>query len=381
MADDFYQLLGVSRTASDSEVKSAYRKLARKYHPDMNPGDKAAEEKFKLLGSAFDVLGDPKKRKLYDEFGEDAAKLGFDEKRAEQVRAYRSSGPRGRGGTPFPGGMGGATEFDINDLFGDLFGRAGGGAGFAGGSPFGAPADEGPTRGADLTTRVSLTLQEAVSGTERALSLRRPGRCATCQGSGEMGKPQKCKTCGGAGRTKRGGVCSRCHGIGTTTPDCTACSGSGLVEETQRITVKIPPGVQTGSQVRVGGQGAAGERGGPSGDLFLETDVAEHPLIRREGDDLHLEFPLTVAEALLGAEVRVPTFQGEVTLRIPPGSQSGRKMRLKGRGVPALKGGTPGDMYLTLQIKVPAEASEEARAAAEALSRAYGSEVRAELKL
>lgn len=339
MAEDLYQLLGVPRSASDDEVKKAYRRLARKHHPDVNPGDKAAEDKFKKLSAAFEVLGDPKKRKLYDEFGEDAAKIGFDEKKAEQYRAYRaaasSPGSRGygRGGIPYD--MGGAGV-DIGDLFGELFGRAGGGGGGVGFDPgelFGRAAGRraGPVPGDDLSARVGLSLAEALQGTERTLNVRRPR------------------------------------------PD-----GS---EESKQLTVKIPPGVQTGSKVRLAGQGTAGERGGPPGDLYIETEVAEHPLVRREGDDLHMDLPVTVSEALLGAEVRVPTFQGDVTVRVPPGAQSGKKMRLRGRGAPSLRGGPPGDLYLNLQVRVPEEPDDAARAAAEALARAYRGDVRAQLKL
>ncbi|XXF80926.1 DnaJ C-terminal domain-containing protein [Myxococcaceae bacterium GXIMD 01537] len=327
MADDYYQILGVPRTASADDIKKAFRKLARKHHPDVNPGDKAAEEKFKRINSAFEVLGDDKKRKLYDEFGDDAVKLGFDEKKAEQYRAYRAAQSSGRGG--FSGGAG--QDFDVGDIFGDIFGRSGGGGGgFDIGEILGRRARQrGPERGEDLTTRVTLTLNEAVAGTERVLSLRRPG---------------------GA-------------------------------EETTRLTVKIPAGVHTGSKVRLAGQGSTGPYGGPPGDLYIETEVAEHPLVRREGDDLHMDLPLTVAEAMLGAEVKVPTFQGEVSLKIPAGSQSGRRMRLKGRGVPSLKGGTPGDLYLHLQVKVPEHADADVRAAAETLARAYPGDVRQELRL
>ncbi|MBF5041056.1 J domain-containing protein [Aggregicoccus sp. 17bor-14] len=343
MAEDFYQVLGVARSASDEEVKKAYRRLARKHHPDVNPGNKAAEEKFKQLGAAFEVLGDPKKRKLYDEFGDDAAKIGFDEKKAEQYRAYRAaaSAPGGggysRGGIPFD--MGG-EGVDIGDLFGELFGRAaaggggGGGAGFDPGELFGRAGRRrpaGPVPGEDLSARVGLSFAEALQGTERTLNVRRPGR-------------------GGA-------------------------------EETKQLTVKIPAGVQTGSKVRLAGQGGPGERGGPAGDLYIETEVAEHPLVRREGDDLHMDLPITVREALLGAEVRVPTFQGDVTVRVPPGSQSGKKMRLRGRGAPSLRGGAAGDLYLRLEVRVPEEADDAARAAAEALERAYRGDVRAQLKL
>lgn len=393
MAEDFYQLLGVPRSASDDEVKKAYRRLAKKHHPDVNPGNRAAEEKFKQVGAAFEVLGDPKKRKLYDEFGEDAVKIGFDEKKAEQYRAYRSAAAAGggggggyrSGGIPFDmGGQG----VDIGDLFGELFGRAaGGGGGFDPSDIFGraAPRRGGPAPGEDLTTRVGLTLSEALLGTERTLSVRKPTACARCRGSGESGATTNCPTCKGSGRARRraGGrsTSPRCGGSGEVARPCEQCSGEGVVEETKQLTVKIPAGVQTGSRVRLAGQGAAGERGGPPGDLYIETEVGEHPLVRREGDDLHMDLPLTVAEALLGGEVRVPTFQGDVTVRVPAGSQSGKKMRLRGRGAPSLKGAGAGDLYLNLQVRVPEEPDEAARAAAEALARAYRGDVRAQLKL
>lgn len=393
MADDYYQILGVPRTASADEIKKAFRKLARQHHPDVNPGDKSAEEKFKRINSAFEVLSDPKKRPLYDEFGEDAEKIGFDEKKATAYRQYRAAqaaGGSGGGGIPF------STEgVDLGDLFNDIFGRAGSGGhggGFDVGDLFGrgrggsrATAAE---RGDDLTTRVQISLAEAVSGTERTLSLQRPGRCSKCHGEGHSGKLVTCPTCNGTGRSRRGGavfggsgVCPTCRGSGRAPESCTQCGGSGIQEETTRLTVKIPAGVLTGSKVRLAGQGAAGVHGGAPGDLYIETEVAEHPLVRREGDDLYLDLPVTVSEALLGGEVRVPTFQGEVTLKVPPGSQSGRKMRLKGRGVPSLRGGTPGDMYLLLQVKVPEEATAEVREAAEVLARAYRGDVRRELTL
>ncbi|HEX8435181.1 J domain-containing protein [Archangium sp.] len=394
MADDYYQILGVSRTASADDIKKAFRKLARQYHPDVNPGNKAAEEKFKQVNSAFEVLSDEKKRKLYDEFGAEAAKIGFDEKKAEQVRAYRAAQSAG-GGMPFGGGGGGGggVDFDLGDLF-DLFNRAGAGqdvsdmfgrAG-AGARP---PSPAGPAAGEDITATLSLSFKDALSGAERAISLQRPGRCQRCQGSGEVGTPTTCATCGGTGRVRRSGalgmsssgMCPACRGTGRTAPPCTSCRGSGVVEETTRLTVKIPAGVQTGSKIRLSGQGAAGSRGGPPGDLYIETIVADHPLVRREGDDLYMDLPVTVSEAMLGAEVRVPTFQGEVTVKVPEGSQSGRRMRLRGRGAPSLKGGPTGDFYLTLQVKVPEQPSQEARKAAEALARSYQTDVRGALQL
>lgn len=388
MADDYYQILGVPRTASAEDIKKAFRKLARQYHPDVNPNNKGAEEKFKQLNTAFEVLGDEKKRKLYDEFGEDAEKIGFDEKKAGAYRAYKAAQSAGGGGGGIPYG---AEGVDLGDLFNDIFGRSGGGGGGGVdlGDLFGRRArSASPERGEDLTTQVQVSLAEAVTGTERTLSLRRPGRCSKCQGRGDSGQTGTCPTCHGTGRARRAGglfggsgACPTCHGTGRAAEPCPQCGGTGLQEETTRLTVKIPAGVQTGSKVRLAGQGAAGERGGPPGDLYIEVTVAEHPLVRREGDDLHLDLPVTVAEALLGADVRVPTFQGEVTVKVPQGSQSGRRMRLKGRGVPSLKGGTPGDLYLHLQVKVPEDATPEAREAAEALSRLYRGDIRQELRL
>jgi molecular chaperone DnaJ len=389
MADDYYQILGVSRTASADEIKKAFRKLARQYHPDVNPGNKGAEEKFKQLNAAFEVLSDDKKRKLYDEFGEEAAKIGFDEKKAAQYRAYKAAQSAG-GGMPFGGaGGGGGVDFDLGDLF-EIFNRSGGGQDVSdmfGRAAGGRPA--GPAAGEDITATLTLSFNEALTGTERPISLQRPGRCQRCQGSGEVGTPTTCATCGGTGKVRRSGVlgmsssgtCPTCRGTGRTAPPCPSCHGSGAVEETTRLTVKIPAGVHTGSKVRLAGQGAAGSRAGPPGDLYIETIVADHPLVRREGDDLYMDLPVTVTEAMLGAEVRVPTFQGEVTVKVPEGSQSGRRMRLRGRGAPALKGGPAGDLYLTLQVKVPEHPSQEARKAAEALAQAYQTDVRGTLQL
>ena len=393
MADDYYQLLGVPRSAKPDEIKSAYRKLARKHHPDMNPGNKASEEKFKQLSVAFAVLSDPKKRKLYDEFGPDAEKIGFDEQKAAAYRAYRS-GPQPGGGRGVPFDFGGAgqgfgQEVDLGDLFGELFGRRGGGGfgdveGFGGGRR----SAVGPQQGEDLTTKVQITLREAVTGAERALNVTRASPCPTCTGVGQTAVAP-CSTCQGTGRAHRkggplemAGACPSCGGSGKRGTPCPSCKGEGAIESSARLTVKIPPGVQSGSQVRLAGQGAAGRRGGPPGDLFIEIEASAHPLVRREGDDLFLELPITVPEAMLGAEVEVPTFSGTVAVKILPGSQSGRKMRLKGRGVPSLKGGPAGDFYLVLKVMVPEPpTSPEAREATALLAQAYRGDVRAEVKL
>ncbi|MBX5483912.1 MAG: J domain-containing protein, partial [Myxococcaceae bacterium] len=263
MAEDLYTVLGVGRGATDAEIKKAYRKAARKYHPDVNPGDKKAEEEFKKVNAAFEILSDPKKRRLYDEFGEDAAKFGFDEKKAEAFRAYRAAGGAA-GGMPF----GGAEGVDLGDLFGEIFGSPRGRAGRSGFpfdfEGFGGEPQPRVTRGEDLTAKTTLTLGEAVLGTERSLIVNRPGRCQKCQGQGTFGPVSTCPTCGGSGRTRSGfgplqvnRTCPTCGGSGKAAQICPNCGGEGRLPESQRVTVKIPPGVQTGSKVRVAGQGAA----------------------------------------------------------------------------------------------------------------------------
>lgn len=343
MPEDYYQLLGVSRSASQEEVKKAYRRLARKYHPDVNPGNRTAEEKFKQISTAFEVLGDNAKRKLYDEFGDDATKIGFDEKKAEALRAYRRGGFTGEGAAPQ--GFEGIGGFDMEELLGSLFG----GAGFPGRTH---RAPRAPRQGEDLTVAADLTLKEAISGAARTIAVARPGPCPNCQGHGSHGQRV-----------------------------CRGCGGLGQVTEHKRLEVEIPPGVTTGSKVRLAGQGAAGNRGASAGDLLVEIRVAPHPLVRREGDDLFVDLPVTVPEAVLGAEVTVPTFDGEVALKIPPGSQTGRKLRLKGRGVPALKGAGRGDLYLTLQVMAPEEPTDGVREAARRMQAGYVRDVRSGLKL
>jgi DnaJ-class molecular chaperone len=314
MVQDYYQRLNVPRGASADEIKKAYRKLARQYHPDHNPGDKRAEENFKALNEAFEVLSDAKKRRMYDEFGEDAAKLGWDEGKADQYRAYRSA-PRGggfQGGFPGGGfGSDGSVDFEsiLNEMFGQTARRPGG-------------RRTGPRAGGDVQASIEVTLADAVLGAEKSFQLN--------------GK---------------------------------------------RLSVKIPPGVETGSRVRLGGQGEPGDHGGPPGDLFLEITVAEHPLVRRDGNDLFLDLPVTLAEAALGGEVKVPVFGGSGTVSLKPGTQSGTKLRLRGKGVPALKGGSPGDLYLVVQIKLPEQLDEAGKQAVATLEKSYGGNPRANLAL
>ena len=311
MVQDFYQRLNVARGASADEVKKAYRKLAKQYHPDHNPGDKGSEEKFKGLNEAFEVLSDPRKRKLYDEFGDDAAKMGWDEAKAEQYRAYRSRGPQSSG---FPGGFSseGGSQVDFESILSEMFGQ----------QRRGGRRPAGPRAGGDVQATLEVTLVDAVLGAERQISLN--------------GK---------------------------------------------RLSVKIPPGVETGSKIRLTGQGEPGERGGPAGDLFLDITVTEHPLVRREGQDLYLDLPVTVGEAGLGAEIKVPIFGGSVTVTLKPGTQSGTKLRLRAKGVPGLRGAEPGDLFLVVMIKLPETLDETAKKAVHTIEKHYHGDVRAKLTL
>lgn len=312
--NDYYQRLGVSRQASEDEIKKAYRKLARQYHPDVNPGNKSAEEKFKQVTEAFEVLSDASKRKLYDEFGDDAAKLGWDEKKAAQYRAYRNgSGGPGGGFAGAPGGFGFDFQggpVDFESIFGEMFGQQQGRRG------------RGPRVGGDLVAEMQVSLEDAVLGGTRTITIN--GR---------------------------------------------------------RLEVKIPPGVETGSRVRLAGQGEPGDRGGAPGDLFVDLEVLEHPLVRRDGRDLFLDLPVTLKEAMYGAEIKVPIFGGSGTVTLKPGTQSGTKLRLKGKGVPGLRGEAGGDLYLVVQVKLPEGEGKALKHAVDAVESHYQSPVRAGLKL
>jgi len=384
---DPYSLLGVSKTASAEEIKKAYRKLAKKLHPDVNPGDKKAEERFKEVSGAFEIIGDPKKRALFDEFGEISTRPGFDEQKAREFQRQAQAGGFGGGGRGFEGfrsGEGGFDPSDLGSMFGDLFsGRRQSGA-----RARRRPAEAVP--GDDAEAAIEVDLRDAVLGAERELSFVKPVRCPECKGSGARpgSRPQTCPECGGLGEVRMGGAftapCPRCDGAGTIQEPCPRCDGEGSIEETTRLKVKIPPGVETGSRVRLPGQGSPGKRGGEPGDLYLRITVREHPTVRVQGRDLLLDLPITAAEALGGAEVTAPTFEGPVKLKIPAGSQSGRKLRLRGRGLPALKGGSTGaprgDLYVVLQIVLP-EDSPQSREAAAALQKLYKMDVRKDVVL
>ena len=394
MPQDLYAILGVAKTATADEIKKAYRRLAKKLHPDAHPGDKKSEERFKDVSGAYETLGDAKKRALYDEFGEMATKSGFDEKKARAVRdyqrqaeEYQGGGPNfgGGGGPDFGGGGGGFDPGDLGSMFSDFFTRRES----ARGRRARVEEPEEETGGADAESELTVDLRDAVLGSERELSVRKPVSCADCKGTGVKpgAKPSACPDCHGTGELRVGHarrMCPRCHGEGQVREQCTRCHGEGQVEESVHLKVRIPAGVETGSRVRLPGQGAPAKGAGKAGDLYLRIVVAPHPRVRVDGRDLSLDLPITVGEALLGGEVTAPTFEGPVKLKIPPGSQSGRKLRLRGRGLPALKGGSTGaprgDLYVVLQIQVPPE-SDAARSAATALAALYPDDVRRDLAL
>jgi molecular chaperone DnaJ len=373
-AKDLYAVLGVKRGASAQEIKKAYRKLARRYHPDVNPGNKQAEERFKELSQAHDILSDPDKRKIYDEFGMEGLQAGFD---ASRARAYSEWAGRPRTGPEAEsfgrGGFGRYTDFE--DIFGGVFGGA---------------ARPGPQRGADTEAALEIGLLDAIRGAATQVTIDRPEVCAACDGSGNDASSETvCPECQGRGRVQMGHgpiafgrACPRCGGTGRIgTRSCSACNGQGQTPHRERLNVHIPAGVDMGSRIRVAGKGAPGRSGGPHGDLYIVVRVRPHPLLERRGDDLYLDVPITVGEATLGATITVPTPDGAVRLKIPAGSQSGRQLRVRGHGVPALKGGARGDLYVRLMVHVPVDGGARVREAIQAMESAYGKDPRSGLQL
>lgn len=363
---DYYAALGVSKDAGADDIKKAYRKLARKYHPDANKGDHKAEEKFKEISEAYDVLSDEKRRKEYDE----ARSL------------FGSGGFRGAPGGFRRGTAGGANDFDLDDLF-QTMGRGGqGGAGGIGdlfGGLFGgqgrARTTRRPRRGADVESEVNLSFVDAVEGVTVPLRLTTPEACRVCGGTGAKAgtTPRVCPTCGGSGQTSRnaGGFafsdpCRECRGRGLVVDDpCEVCHGSGRGTSDRTIQVRIPAGVADGQRIRLKGKGAAGEQGGPNGDLYVVCHVQPHRLFGRDGDNLTVTVPVTFPEATLGAEVKVPTLNGPtVTVRVPAGTPSGRVLRVRGRGV-ARRNGTKGDLLVKADVVVPANLNKKAKEALE----------------
>ena len=350
---DYYELLGVPRKASAKDIRAAFRKLARKYHPDLNPGDKAAEEKFKQLQEAYDVLSDTKKRQMYDQYGfysENAPPPGYGGGSPEDAQNVNFDFE----GFDF-GNQGGGTSF--RDLFGQFFGGRG-----RGGAEVDAEA------GADLEYQIEIDFWDSVRGAVKKLQITRLDTCETCHGTGAVGSPQTCNVCGGtgtiqqaAGKMRFNVPCTRCGGTGKLRTACKTCGGEGRVRRNETIDVRIPAGVANGGKVRVPGKGNAGTMGAPPGDLYLQVIVKPHPFFERRGNDLYTKIPVTVSEATLGAKIEVPTIDGRSLVRIPPGTNSGKTLRLKEKGVPSARNGSRGDQYAEIQVVVPQPTDERVR--------------------
>lgn len=367
--DDYYELLGVEKTASPEEMKKAYRKKAVQYHPDKNPGNKEAEEMFKKVSHAYEVLSDADKRAAYDRYG---------------AAAFEGGGgvPRGPGGM----GGGGGGFHDPFDIFREVFGQQGGGGG--GGGIFeemfggGGGGGNGGRDGADLRYDLEITLEEAARGVEKEISFRKNMACERCDGSGaEPGSRRvMCPTCRGAGQIRRSGgiitftqTCPTCAGAGTKVEKpCTVCRGDGRVAKSTKLNVRIPPGVDTGSRLRSSGNGEAGMAGGSAGDLYIVLAVKEHELFERQGEDLFCEIPIKFTLASLGGPIEVPTLFGKGSLKIPAGTQSGTTFRLREKGMPSLRGGKQGDQLVRVQVEVPQSLSSEQRRILEEFARVSG---------
>jgi molecular chaperone DnaJ len=342
---DYYKVLDVARNASEADIKKSYRRLAMKYHPDRNPGDREAEENFKEAKEAYEVLTDAQKRAIYDPHGHEGSEA-----------SRQGGGPGG------PGGFGGQEFGDIfGEVFGDIFG---GGGGRRGGR-------SQAFRGADLRYELELDLHQAVFGHQVEIEVPRLLECETCGGSGAAkgSSPVTCDTCGGSGQVRISQgffqlqqTCPRCRGSGRTVKNpCDTCLGQGRVRRTRKLSVKVPAGVASGDRIRLGGEGEAGRNGGPAGDLYVEIAVRDHPIFERDGEHLSCEVPVSFATAVLGGSVQVPTLEGEVVLKIPPETQSGRVFRLREKGVKPVRGGPRGDLFCRVVVETPVKLNAEQR--------------------
>lgn len=371
--EDYYSLLGVEKNASEDDLKKAYRKKAVQYHPDKNPGNKEAEEMFKKISEAYEVLKDPQKRAAYDRYGH---------------AAFQQGGGAGPGGFGGGGGFGGFH--DARDIFNEVFGGMGGGGmggdvfeTFFGGGRRGGASDDGSRDGSDLRYELEITLEDAAKGIEKDITFRKAMRCEHCHGSGaEPGsKRVTCPTCRGAGQVRRSGgiftftqTCPACGGSGSKIEKpCTACHGEGRTQKNTTVHMKIPPGVDSGTRLRSHGNGEDGVNGGSAGDLYVDISVAEHELFQRQGDDLFCEIPIKFTLAALGGSIEVPTLFGKGSLKIPAGTQTGKIFRIKGQGMPNLRHRTThGDLLVRVQVEVPVSLNAEQRKKLEEFAQAMG---------
>ncbi len=376
MADkrDYYEVLGVSKTATEDELKKAYRKLARKYHPDLNKDDPQAADKFKEVNEAYSVLSDAQKRAAYDQYG----------------HAAFQQGGGGAGGNPFGGfqGFGGSFGGEgMDDIFNMFFGGAG-----RGGSR--RQADNGPRQGSDLRMDMQITFEEAAFGTEKKVRLNREEECETCHGSGSAAgySPETCPDCHGTGEIRvtqnslfgqvvNVRACPRCHGTGKiVTHPCKDCHGTGRVKKKRTLTVKIPAGVDNGSRLRVSGEGEAGIRGGRAGDLYVYLYVKPHKFFERDGTTVSCEVPISIVQATLGAEIEVPTLYGKVSVKVPEGTQPGRVLRLRDKGIPSLRTGQKGDEMIRLKVVIPTGLSDAQKDALRKFGETSGNNINPEEK-
>ncbi len=369
---DFYEVLGVDRNASPKEIRKAYRKLARQYHPDVNPGDDAAAQKYKEISQAYEVLSDAEKRQKYDQFG-------------HAYQQAQASGQWGGGDfRTFVFQQGGAGSFE--EIFGDIFGDMFGGGGVRTAGRQRTRVAQQPQRGQDIRHALPVTFAEAIKGGQKSLTISIADRCPVCDGLG--GKAETCPACGGTGTARGGGMfgmptaCPQCQGSGEIiTERCSKCRGSGEVIRTRHIDVTIPPGVKTGSKLRLAGEGGRGFRGGPDGDLILELEVQDHDFFQRDGDDISIRVPITFIEAVQGSKITVPTINGQVSLKIPPGTKSGQRFRLKGQGAPRPKTGEQGDQYVEVYITTPSRLSRQQRQLIDQLAETWTENPRTDLPM
>ncbi|HLJ86348.1 MAG TPA: molecular chaperone DnaJ [Candidatus Angelobacter sp.] len=358
---DYYGALGLKKSASTEEIRKAFRKLARKYHPDVNPGDKKSEERFKDISEAHDVLSDPKKRKIYDQLGFYSDNIDPAAAEAYSRAGGESSGGR-REGVPFDfdgfdfsdfaGGGGGASQGGFQDIFSSVFGRSGARQG---------AVDHRPARGSDLEYQVDIGFWDAIRGTVVRLSIERLDACPQCGGKGAVGQVKTCPECHGkgtvaqtSGRMKFNLQCPRCQGTGKSQDTCPSCHGEGVVHRNDPLEVRIKPGTRDGQRIRLAGKGNAGTNGAQAGDLYAIIRIGEHPVFRRDADDIYVSVPVSAMEAALGAKIEVPTIDGRSQLKVPPGTQTGQKLRLREKGVASTTNeGVRGDQIVEVKIVVP----------------------------